>query len=586
MPSKKPRPSEATSRGPSVFGLIGTYRWLVLGLVVLAIGTNALTLVVPTVISRAIDATDRHALIISSFIGWFSLLIVGIFVLTYLQSIAQAYVAERVAKDLREKLAKNISQQTYSYLQTTSSGHLLTTLTSDVDAVKQFIGQATVAMIASVFLIVGASVLLLLTNWRLACVVLVMLPAIGVAFALIFGKVGGLFRRSQGVIDSLNKVINESILGASLIRVLHAQETEFQRFIAVTRDAQGIGMELLRLFASLIPIVTLVSNLATLAILVVGGRFVINGTLTLGAFSAFNTYVLMLIFPILMLGFLSSLIGRATASYGRISAVLSAEPKPATGALKTPLTGEITVDHVSLTLGGRPILKDISFDIKPGSKTAILGPTGGGKTQLLYSLIHLISPDTGKILYDGIPLDDYEKTAFHQQIGLVFQDSTLFNLTMRENIAFNKNATEESLRKAIQTAELSDFLETLPEGLDTVVSERGTSLSGGQKQRLMLARALAIDPKILLLDDFTARIDIATEKRILANIARDYPNLTLISVTQKAASAEQFDQVLLVMEGEILASGTHQELMKTCPEYIQIARSQESANTYDKPESL
>lgn len=565
---------------------MGQYRWPVSGLVLLALGTNALTLIVPTVISRAIDATDRHTLLLSSFIGWFSFLIVGIFVLTYLQNVAQAYVAERVAKDLRGKITKTISEQTYAYLQTTSPGHLLTTLTSDVDAVKQFVGQATVAMIASLFLIVGASILLFVTNWRLACAVLIMLPLIGGAFGLIFGKVGGLFRRAQGILDSLNKVINESILGASLIRVLHAQETQFQRFVTVTQEAQGIGMEILRLFASLIPIVTLISNLATLAILVIGGHFVIAGTLTLGQFSAFNAYVLMLIFPIMMLGFLSNLMGRATASYGRISAVLGAPLKAATGTVRTPLKGMIDVKTLSLALGGRPILKDISFSVKPGTKTAILGPTGGGKTQLLYLLAGLIAPDAGSISYDGTTLEKYDASVLHQHIGFVFQDSTLFNLSIRENIAFNQQATETSLQKAIETAELGDFLDTLPNGLDAIVSERGTSLSGGQKQRLMLARALAIHPTILLLDDFTARIDIATEKRILANITKNYPDLTLISITQKVASVESFDQVLLMMEGEVLASGTHAELMENCPEYVQIARSQESANTYDSSASL
>jgi ATP-binding cassette subfamily B protein len=193
----------------------------------------------------------------------------------------------------------------------------------------------------------------------------------------------------------------------------------------------------------------------------------------------------------------------------------------------------------------------------------------------------LTTPQSGEVLYDGLPLAQYEHTSFYPQIGLVFQDSVLFNTTVRENIAFSTTVTDASLQKAIETAELADFLDTLPQGLDTQVSERGTSLSGGQKQRLMLARALALNPKILFLDDFTARVDTQTERKILENIQRNYPGLTLISITQKIAPIEQYDQIILLMEGEILAHGTHDELMRTSPEYVQIFDSQRSTNAYE-----
>jgi ATP-binding cassette subfamily B protein len=197
----------------------------------------------------------------------------------------------------------------------------------------------------------------------------------------------------------------------------------------------------------------------------------------------------------------------------------------------------------------------------------------------------LLPPTSGKILFDGHPLEDYNPINFHAQVGFVFQDSILFNLSVRENIAFSEVVKEETLKKAISTAELSDFINELPEKLNTVVSERGTSLSGGQKQRVMLARALALDPKILLLDDFTARIDANTEKRVLENVAVNYPHLTLISITQKIEPIEHYDQIILLMEGEIIATGTHAELMKTCPEYVQIAQSQRSTETYVEPTS-
>ena len=200
---------------------------------------------------------------------------------------------------------------------------------------------------------------------------------------------------------------------------------------------------------------------------------------------------------------------------------------------------------------------------------------------MLCLITNIIPPDSGSLEFDGISIEKYSREVFHRQIGYVFQDSVIFNMTLRENIAFSDNVTEESLRKAIETAELTDFIESLPEKLDTVVAERGTSLSGGQKQRIMLARALAINPKILLLDDFTSRVDRKTENKILCNIRNNYPEMTLISVTQKIAPVRHFEQIILLMEGEIIASGKHKDLMESSPEYIQIYSSQRSTHHYE-----
>jgi ATP-binding cassette subfamily B protein len=210
-----------------------------------------------------------------------------------------------------------------------------------------------------------------------------------------------------------------------------------------------------------------------------------------------------------------------------------------------------------------------------------MGPTAAGNTQVLFLLTGLIEPTSGTVEYDGRDIRDYDKTTLHRQIGLVFQDATMFNLTLRENIGFSRTVRDEDLEKAIVTAELKELIAALPDGLETVVSERGTSLSGGQKQRIMLARALALNPRVLLLDDFTARVDTATERKILDNVRRNYPGLTLVSVTQKIAPIEDYDQIVLLMEGEVLATGTHQELLASCPEYVQIYESQRSTSHYE-----
>ena len=261
--------------------------------------------------------------------------------------------------------------------------------------------------------------------------------------------------------------------------------------------------------------------------------------------------------------------------------VLNAPAKKETGTLVTDLLGDLAVRNVLVKLGGRDILKNVSLSARAGTRTAVIGPTAAGKTQLLYLLSGLIQPASGTVEYDGRNINEYSKQSLHLQVGFVFQDSIIFNLTVRENIAFSKTVKDEDLEKAITTAEMKDFIDSLPEKLDTVVSERGTTLSGGQKQRIMLARALALNPKILLLDDFTARVDTNTERKILENVRRNYPGITLLSVTQKIGSVEDYDQIVLLMEGEVLASGTHAQLMETSPEYVQIYDSQRSTSHYE-----
>jgi ATP-binding cassette subfamily B protein len=573
------------AKAPSLFAVLRPYAWLIALLVVLTIAANALNLAVPKIIASAIDTYSAGSFVFSSLIIEFSLVAFLIFVFTYLQNIVQVYASERVARDMRNELSAKISVQTYAYIDRVGPAKLLTNLTSDIDAVKTFVAQAIAALISSVFLIIGASALLLFINWKLALAVLAVMPVIGITFYYVLGKVRKLFKRSQEAIDWLNAVINESILGSSLIRLLNSQEPEYQKFLAANTEARDIGMSILRLFAALIPVITFATNFATLIILALGGHFVITGSMTLGDFTAFNSYLAILVFPILVIGFMSNVLAQAQASYARIAEVLHAPREKEGGELVATLRGDVEMRAVTMIFGERAALNDVSFKVGAGTRTAIIGPTAAGKTQLLYLLTGLATPTSGEILYDGKNIDEYDKKSLHAQVGFVFQDSVLFNLTLRENIAFSntvKDAQEnKQVELAIRTAELADFASTLPEGLDTIVSERGTSLSGGQKQRIMLARALALNPKVLLLDDFTARVDTETERKILANLARNYPGLTLISVTQKIAAVEHYDRILLLMEGDLLAQGTHEELLRTSPEYVQIYESQKSTSQYE-----
>jgi ATP-binding cassette, subfamily B, bacterial len=566
---------------PSVFSLLKPYSGLVTVLIIMALLGSGINMLIPKIIAHGIDSFSSNKYNIRSVIFQFLLASSSIFVFTFLQNIIQTYASERVGKDLRSRLSDKISQQSYAFVLKSNPSKLLTNLTSDIDSVKMFVSMAFVTIISSVFVIAGTSVLLIQINWKLALAVISIVPVIGGAFFFVLKKVRVLFKKGREVIDSLNRIINESIMGSALIRVLNSQQPESMKFLETNLVSRNLGLSILKLFATLIPVIMFVSNMAVVTILALGGHFVVAGTMSLGNFAAFNSYLLLLIFPILMIGFMSNIIAQASASYSRINDVLEARAEDKSGTVASKIKGDIVLKDVSLFYGDKPVLRNISFSIKAGSKTAIIGPTAAGKSQLLYLLTNLISPDSGSIEFDGVPADNYTKEIFHSQIGFVFQDSVIFNMSLRENIAFNDKVTNESLGKAIATAELGDFIESLPQKLDTIVSERGTSLSGGQKQRIMLARALAINPNILLLDDFTSRVDKKTENKVLCNLENNYPGLTLISVTQKIAPVRHFEQIILLMEGEVIATGTHKELKESSPEYVQIYSSQRSTHHYE-----
>ncbi|MEO8886415.1 MAG: ABC transporter ATP-binding protein, partial [Mucilaginibacter sp.] len=541
----KPDTSNNQTKPPGLLSLLKPYRGLVLLLFLFTLLGNGINLWLPKIIAGGIDAYSRHTFNLKYTLTEFSVAILFVFVFGYLQSIIQTYASERVARDLRTRLADKISKQSFAFIEKANPSKLLTNLTADTDSIKQFVSQAIVSIASSLFVIIGASILLLTINWKLALTVIAIIPIIGGTFFWVLRKVRALFKQSREVIDWLNKIINESILGSALIRVINSQQLETMKFLEANAKARDFGLAILKLFAGLIPVITFTASLSTLSILVLGGHFVINGTMTLGDFAAFNSYLVMLIFPILVIGFMSNIIAQATASFQRISMILNAPELAETGAITADLKGDIELKNISVFYGQKPALKNISLKIQAGSKIAVIGPTAAGKSQLLYLLTGLIPANEGVVEFDGHSIESYNSETFHSQVGFVFQDSIIFNMSIRENIAFSDTVTNESLQKAIDTAELDEFVDNLPDKLSTIVSERGSSLSGGQKQRIMLARALAVNPKVLLLDDFTARVDASTERKILINIQQNYPNLTLISVTQKIASIEHYDQIVV-----------------------------------------
>ena len=561
--------------------LLKPYGWSISLLLLLALAGNGLSLVLPKIIGGVIDGLNKPDFAMDRAMIQFGGITLLVFVLGYIQTIIQIHASENVARDLRAELVTKISRQRFAFIAEQNPATLLTNLTSDVDAIKQFVSQAIVSMVSSLVVIIGAAILLFSIDWQLGLIIICITASIGLTFYLVLGRVKSLYKKGREILDRLNKVINESILGAFLVRVINSQALEYDKFLEASEKGRDIGLSILRLFAWLIPIITFTANIAALVILLYGGHLVIIDRMSIGDLAAFNSYLAMLIFPIIVIGFMSNVIVQATVSYGRIRKVLEAEDLPDTGTLTVELSGDIGLSGVNLSYAGKRVLKDIGFQVRPKSKVAIVGPTVAGKTQLLQLLAGMVQPDSGEIRFDGHLIAEIKTEAFYRQLAFVSQDSVMFNMSIRENIAFSAEVTDELLEKAIETAELKGLIDSLPNGLETLVSERGLSLSGGQKQRIMLARALAVNPKMLLLDDFTARVDQQTESRILENIQRNYPGLTLISVTQKVAAVAHYEQIILMMQGEILDTGTHDELMLRSPEYVQIYNSQQSTSDYE-----
>ena len=469
-----------STQKPKIIDILKPYWGFVALLSLCTIAGNALGLFIPKLIARGIDTFARGTLDLDRIALEFLGISLAVLVSTYLQGAFQTYLSERAARDLRGRLADKISRMSYARLEKETPSKLLTNLTSDIEAVKMLASQGVATVVSSVILIIGASALLFSIDWRLALAVLALLPIIAIVLSLVFRRLGPLFKRGQEIIDRLNGIISQSIVGAALVRVVDAQGLELGKFHGENLQARENGMRVLKLFCVVIPTVGIVANMAALVILALGGRFVIAGTLSIGDFIAFNSYVIILIFPIIMLGFVSQIVSRAQTSYARIAEILGLEDEKDDGRDASQLRGDLEVRGLTVSYGEKDALRDVSFSIPAGTRAAIVGPTAAGKTQLLYALIGLIKPRSGQVLYDGKPLESYAKDALHAQAAIVFQDSVMFNLSLRENVAFGRTASAEAVDRAIQTAELADFVASLPQGLDTMVSERGTTLSGGQ----------------------------------------------------------------------------------------------------------
>jgi ATP-binding cassette subfamily B protein len=544
-------------------------------------GANLAT---PLLIGRAIDEGigPRRLGVIFVVVGW----LVGLALARALFTFLQGYLAERasqgVAYDLRDDLFERIERLSFSYYDRVQTGQLVTRLTSDVEQIRTFAGSGVVQLANAVVMLVGTTVLLLYLDWQLALVALTVVPIIAVMLVRFVRRIRPLFGEVQQTLGRLNTVLQEDLLGVRVIRAFAREDYETARYTAVNEELLQKNLTTVRVFSNNFPFVFLFANLGTLAIIWFGGWQVIGGRLSIGDLVAFNTLLGFMLFPILTIGFLSASISRAGASSRRVFDVLDApldvEDAPDASTL-LPLSCRVDFDNVSFRYPGsaRDILAGVSFTARPGQTVAILGTTGSGKSTLVNLLPRFYDVTGGAVRLDGNDVRDVTLSSLRSQIGIVLQETRLFSGTVRDNVAFGKpDATDEEVVAAAEAAQAGEFVRGLPEGYDTVIGERGIGLSGGQRQRIAIARALLIDPRLLILDDSTSAVDAETEAAIQETLDRlmREKHRTVFVIAQRVSTVRDADLILVLDEGSIAARGTHEELLRESELYNEILGSQ------------
>lgn len=502
----------------------------------------------------------------------------------------QAYWAERnsqsVAFDLRNDLYAKIQRLSFSYHDRNQTGQLMIRATDDVEKVRLFIGQGLLQLVGAVLLLSGTLILLFSTNAQLAVVTLWILPVALVLF-MIFGTISQpLFSKVQQKLSALNTVLQENLAGIKVVKAFTREAGEQVKFKTAANILMDQQIVIARLFTFLFPLIFLIANLGQATTLYAGGRQIINGTLTLGEWQEFSLYLVYLFFPIAQFGFIITQFGQAAASASRIFEILDARSdvtdKPGATALPQ-VQGHVQFENVTFRYfgGGDPVLNKVSFDARPGQTVALLGATGSGKTTIINLLPRFYDPTEGRILIDGHDLRDLTLESLRAQIGIVLQETTLFSGAIRDNIAFGKpEATMAEIAAAATAAAAHDFILSFPDGYDTSVGERGATLSGGQKQRIAIARALLLNPRILILDDSTSSVDVATEAHIQTALDKLMKGRTSFVIAQRISTVMNADQILVLDRGEIVARGKHADLMEDSAIYAQIYNSQLVGDTH------
>jgi ATP-binding cassette, subfamily B, multidrug efflux pump len=541
-------------------------------------------LAIPRLIQQIIDQgikKNNLAVVINT-----SIIMLGISLLSTLiavgNNIFSVRVGESVARDLREAVFLKIQNFSYSNLDNFSTGKLMVRLTSDTGAIQRLVQVSLRIGTRAPLLIIGSLILMVNTSPHLALAMLPILLVTSTLIVLFSIKMEPLFRVVQQKLDWLNTVLQENIAGVRLVKAFVRADHEGERFETANEELTHETTRVMQLMSTMTPALTIFINLGVVVVVWVGGLQSIRGDMTIGQLVAFTNYLITTMTPLLMMTILSNVWANGLASVRRINEVLDtvSDVQDDPNAKPFPNLAQATVmfKDVSFHYDGSNdgnVLKGINLVAEPGQTLAILGATGAGKSSLIDLIPRFYDVSAGQVLVDGIDVRDLKQDSLRSQIGVVPQETILFSGSVRDNICYGRpDASDEQVFTAAKAAQAHDFILNLPQGYDTHVEERGVNLSGGQKQRIAIARALLIEPKILILDDSSSSVDVETETKIQTALEKIMENRTSIVVAQRISTVLNADKIVVIDKGQIAAEGTHAELIKSSKIYQEIYESQ------------
>ena len=558
------------------------YAALLLGVVVFQAGQSIASLILPSLNAQIID--EGVAKGDTGTILRLGAVMLGITLVQIVCSIVAVYFGAKTAmafgRDVRLAVFTQVGEFSEREVARIGAPSLITRSTNDVQQVQMLVLMTCTMLISTPILSIGGVIFALRQDVGLSWILVVAVPALLVAVGLIIWRMVPQFRSMQRRIDAVNRVLREQLSGIRVVRAFVREQHETDRFAeanaAVTETAVRAG----RLFALMFPVVLLILNASSVAVLWFGSFRLDDGTLKIGALTAFLTYLVQILMAVMLATFLAVILPRAAVSADRIGEVLETESTVAPPiAPSSPATRSGSIEFRSATFAypgaEHPVLHDLSFTAEPGRTTAIIGSTGAGKTTLVNLLPRLFDVTDGAVLVDGVDVRDLEPEQLWGRIGLVPQRAYLFTGTVATNLRYgNPAATDEELWKALETAQAADFVREMPERLDAPIAQGGTNVSGGQRQRLAIARALVKRPPMYVFDDAFSALDTATDARLRAALAREVAGATIVVVAQRVSTIVEADQILVLEGGRILARGTHDELLAESPEYAEIVASQ------------
>lgn len=519
------------------------------------------------------------------------LLLVGQFAKSggsYLQGYTQELVAQKVVFDMRRQLYDHLQRLSFGYYDKAQTGQIMSRMTGDIEAVKNFVAFGAMSLIAGILTFVGTIAIMMWLQWKVTLISMATVPLLALAVWQFSKKVGPAWSDIREQMGRLTTTLQENISGIRVVKAFAQEAVEKKKF--GDRNGQNLdsNMTRARIEASAFPVMGFYGGVIFLFMIWLGGIYVVKGEMTMGTLIAFQWYAWGIIWPLNMLGWLVNIMQQALKAAPRVFEIIDTPidiVSPADGGMDpSSIRGQVTFDRVSFSFPSgeekenRPVLSDISLQVEPGEAIAVLGATGSGKSSLINLLPRFYDVTAGAVLIDGVDVREFGLTELRRKIGIVPQETFLFSATIRENIAYGKpDASMEQIERAARKAQIHDFILTLPKGYETLVGERGVGLSGGQRQRVALARAILTDPPVLVLDEATASVDTATESAIHEALHEVMEGRTTFIVAQRLSSVQRADRIIVLDNGCIAEQGTHKELFERGGFYRKLYQMQQTA---------